>query len=192
MNPMAENYVQKLWQCQPVEGIKMSVQELRKRSGKFERRILWRNLREYAGALFAIVMFTYFFVQRHDLLYRIAFALFIASMFWIAVQLYRRASAKRMPTGMDASASLQFYRAELEKQRDVVRNVWPWYLAPLVPGFVALTIADVVSLPYPANLMKPALTDVIVAAVFFGVWKMNLRAARCLDRMINDLQPAEQ
>jgi hypothetical protein len=192
MNLTPENDAQKLWQCQPVEGMQMSIQEIRKRSGKLERRVLWRNLREYVAAVFAIIMFTYFFVERHDLLYRTAFALFIASMFWIAIQLYRRASAKRMPTGMDASTSLQFYRAELVRQRDVVKNVWPWYLAPLVPGFAALTLADVVSLPYPANLVRPLLTDVAVAAVFFGVWKMNLRAARCLDRMIGELGTAEQ
>jgi len=27
----------------------------------------------------------------------------------------------------------------------------------------------------------------VIAALFFGVWKMNLRAARCLDRMIREL-----
>ena len=79
---------------------------------------------------------------------------------------------------------------ELERQRDMVKNVWPWYLAPLVPGFVVLTFAYVVSLPYPKNVIAPLLVDALVAALFFAIWKMNLRAARCLQRSIDELDAA--
>ena len=79
----------------------------------------------------------------------------------------------------------------MERQRDVVKNVWRWYLAPLVPGFVVYTVAYALAFRRPASWAGLALLDVIIAAVFFGVWKMNMRAARCLQRKIDELRAVE-
>jgi hypothetical protein len=191
MNNHPHNPEQQLWQSQPVEGIQMSVDALRKRAGRFENRILWRNRREYLGCLIAAVLFAYFFAKTHDPLFRIAYALFIAGLGWVAIQLHRKGSAKSMPAAMGASTCLQFFRVELERQRDVVKNIWPWYLAPLVPGFVVLTIGNFLALPYPANLLGAVWLDGIAIAAFVVVWKMNARAARCLQRTIDELKAVE-
>ena len=169
----------------------MSAELLRKRAGKFERRILWRNVRETVASLFAICLFARFFATSHAVLQRATFALFIAAMLWIVIQLYRKGSAKKMPEGLDTLTSLRFYRAELERQRAVVKDVWWWYLAPLVPGFVVYTIGYAISFPRPAAWAGLALIDAIIAGIFYGVWKMNMRAARCLQRMIDELNAAE-
>jgi uncharacterized membrane protein YjjB (DUF3815 family) len=191
MNELPNNQAQQLWQSQPVEGIKMSADAIRQRAGKFESRILWRNGREYVGSLIAAVLFGYFSAKTHDVLFRIAYGLFIAGLGWVVIQLHRKGSAKRMPAALGSSTCLQFFRAELERQLDVVKNVWPWYLAPLVPGFVILTAAYMRALPFPAGLASAAWLDGIVALLFFLVWKMNRRAARCLQRMIDELYAAE-
>ena len=187
MNEPQDNSVQKIWQSQPVEVTPMSAEVIKKRARKFERRIWWRNAREYVGSVLGIALFGGFLVKTHDLLFRIAFGLFIAGMLWIVIQLRRKASARNIPIEADTSTSLRLYRAELERQRDVVKNVWPWYLAPLVPGFVAYTLAYAISFPRPLGWTRVGLLDAVIAAIFFGVWKMNLRAARCLQRMIDDL-----
>ncbi|MGO9088444.1 MAG: hypothetical protein ACLQBK_24825 [Candidatus Sulfotelmatobacter sp.] len=187
-----ENPVQKMWQDQPVEGVKMSAEMIHKRAAKFERRIVWRNVREYVASLIAAALFGYFFVTAHDVLSRITSGLFIAGLVWIVVQLHRKGSAKSMPAGVDTLTSLQLYRAELERQREVVSTVWSWYLAPLVPGFVVYTLGFAIRFPRPAAWAGLALIDAIVAAVFFGIWKLNMRAARCLERMIAELTAAEE
>jgi len=187
-----QNPVQKIWQDQPVEGIKMSAEEIHKRAGRFERKIRFRNVREYVASLIAVGLLGYSFLTAHGLLFRTTFALFIAGMVWIVVQLHRKGAAKSMPTGVDTLTSLRFYRAELERQLDVVSNVWSWYLAPLVPGFVVYTVGYAITFPRPAAWAGLAFMDLIVAALFFVVWKMNIRAARCLQRMINDLDSAAQ
>jgi hypothetical protein len=192
MNELPNNQAQQIWQHQQVEGIKMSADAIRQRAGKFESRIQWRNGREYLASLIAAVLFGYFFTITHDVLFRIAYGLFIAGLGWVVFQLHRKGSAKTMPAAMGSVTSLQFFRAELERQRDVVKNVWPWYLAPLVPGFVVLTVGYVMALPFPAGLASAALLDAFVAALFFGVWKMNARAARCLQRTIDELYAAEK
>jgi hypothetical protein len=33
--------------------------------------------------------------------------------------------------------------------------------------------------------------DAVIAGVFYVVWKMNVRAARCLQHMIDELKAAE-
>lgn len=192
MTDKPQTPVQNMWQSQPVEGIQMSIDEIRKRAGKFERTIRWRNAREYLGSLFSALLFGYFFYSTQDVVFRIAYGMFIVGLAWIVVQLRRKGSAKSLPTTMGASPALQYFRTELERQRDVVKNVWPWYLAPLVPGFVVLTVGYVRSAPYPKGLIAALLLDVFVTALFFAIWKMNERAARCLQRKIDELHAAER
>jgi hypothetical protein len=182
-----QNPMQKLWQDQPLEGIKMSAKELRLRAGKFERRIRWTNMRETVASLIAVGLFVYFLATSHDWLSRITFGLFIVAMLWIVGALYRKGSAKKLPEGADTQAGVRFYRAELERQYEVVKNVWWWYLAPLVPGFVVYTIGFAVKFPRPGAWAGLAVMDVIVAGMFYVIWRMNMRAARCLRRMIQEL-----
>lgn len=185
------NPVQKLWQDQPVEGIKMSAEEIRRRSGKFERRIRWRNIREYIASLIAAVLLGYFFATAHDVLSRVTFGLFIAALAWMMVSLYRKGSAKKLPEGVDTLTGLHFYRAELERQREVVRSVWWWYLAPMVPGFLVTTVGDMIKSPHLVTLAKVTIMDVCVLGMFVWVGKMNMKAARCLTRMIEELNGVE-
>lgn len=182
-----QNPVQKLWQDQPLEGIKMSAEEIRRRAAKFERRIWWRNMRETVASLIAMGLFVYFLATSHDWLSRVTFGLFIGAMAWIVGMLHRKGSAKKLPAGVDTLTGVRFYRQELERQYDVVKNVWWWYLAPLVPGFVVYTIGYAAKFPRPGAWAGLALMDAIVAAMFYLIWRLNLRAARCLQRMIAQL-----
>ena len=191
MTEQLDSPAQKLWQSQPVEVTKMSAEVLRKRALKFERRIWWRNAREYVGSVLSAIVFVYFILHTHDALSRIAYGMFIAGVAVIVIQLRRKGASRSMPGTMGASTCLQFFREELERQRDVVKNVWPWYLAPLVPGFVVLTVATVLAVPFPASLIKVVLMNAFVGAVFYLVWKLNVRAARCLQRTIDELYAAE-
>jgi hypothetical protein len=86
---------------------------------------------------------------------------------------------------------VQFFRGELERQRDAIKNVWPWYLAPMVPGYVMLTIAYAVSFPRPVRWIGAGAFDLFVVLLFIGIWKVNMRAARCLQRSIDELNVAE-
>jgi hypothetical protein len=189
LNLSEPNRAQQLWQSQPVEDLKMSTDVIRRRAGKFERRIFWRNVREYVSSLVASVLFAYFFATTHVVLFRVSYALFIAGLGWVVLQLHRQGSATSMPAAMGTSTCLQFFRAELERQRNVVRNVWSWYLPPMVPGFVVLTIGY--AAVKPKGVAAAAWLDAVVAVLFFVVWKMNQRAARCLQRMIDELYAAE-
>lgn len=178
---------QQIWQSQPVEGTKMSADVIRQRAVRFERKISNRNLRESIIALLVIAFFSYSFVTTPGTLLRITWLLFIAGMIWIIIQLRRKGTPKTMPGAMGNFSSIEFFRAELERQRDLVKSVWRWYLAPLVPGYFALNLACIFVSPRPPRWGALALIDVIFVVAFAAVWKMNQRAARCLQRTIDEL-----
>jgi hypothetical protein len=79
----------------------------------------------------------------------------------------------------------------LERQLEVVRSAWSWYLAPLVPGFVVYTIGYAVKASRLASWVGLALMDLGVAALFVWIWRMNQKAARCVERMIEELNGAD-
>jgi hypothetical protein len=192
MTELQNNPVQEIWQSQPVEVTKMSVEELRRRAGKFERRIRWRNIREYVASLIATGLMAYFYIGANDVASRVTFALFIAAMLWIVVTLHRIGSAKRTPLDVDTLTTHQFYRADLERQLAVVKTVWWWYLAPMVPGMIGCSVSYIMKPHHAAAWAGLALMNALFIVSFYGVWKLNMRAARCLERMINDLNAATQ
>jgi len=93
-----------------------------------------------------------------------------------------------MPMEVSSLTSLQFYRTQLERQREAVNTVWSWYLAPLIPGLLVYTVWSAIRSPRPAAWLGLALMDVVIAGMFYLIWKMNVRAARCLQRMIDELK----
>lgn len=192
MTELLDNSVQELWQSQPVEVTKMSVEELRRRARQFERKILWRNIREYVASLIAAGLMAYFYISVNDVASRVTFALFIAAMLWIVIALHHMGSVRRTPVDADTLTTQQFYRAALGRQLAVVKNVWWWYLAPMIPGCMACTVSYVMK-PHHAGAWAGLLfMNALFAVSFYAVWKLNMRAARCLERMIHDLNGGTQ
>jgi RNA polymerase sigma-70 factor, ECF subfamily len=106
----------------------------------------------------------------------------------IMVQLHRRGSARSVPAGVDAKASIVFHRSELERQRDALRTVWRWYLLPFVPGIAATQIAAGMDGGINRAIVITALCSV---ALFAGVWALNQWGARKLERKIQQLKALE-
>ena len=84
---------------------------------------------------------------------------------------------------------LEFFKRELERQRDLLQNVGKWYLGPLVPGLVIITIASARSNPGHLRHFALFLTvyGLFVVFLFVYIWKLNHRAARKLQRQIDEL-----
>ena len=170
----------------------MSADAIRLRAGKFERKIARRNLRETIAGVIVIVAFSYFLVMSNTILDRLTWGLFIAGMIWVIAVLHLKGAPETLPSDVGNAPCVDFFRSELERQRDLVKNVFPWYLAPLVPGYLALNAAWVFATPRVVSWTKLTLLDAFFAAVFVGVWLMNQRAARCLQRSIDRLPVIDQ
>ena len=189
MNESPNSTIKELWQCQPVEGIKMPIEEIRKRATRFERRIWRRNLREYVAGGIAAGLFVWFFLQNHHTLFRVGCGLMIAGLAYMSYQLHRRASARSMPGDLGAASALQFHRAELERQRDFISHIWRWYLGPLVPGLAAFSLISLTTAR--VHPILAVFINLFYVACLVLVWKLNAYAARCLQKRIDELNAAQ-
>src|SRR5581483_6845212 len=94
-----------LWQSQEGENATISLAEIRRQSTRFERRIWWRNLREYAAAAVVIGFSMYGLRLLHGW-DRLPALLTIAGTIYVVVQLHQRGSARSMPNDAGAMASI--------------------------------------------------------------------------------------
>ena len=189
-NQTPKDRMQDIWLCQPVEGTRMSIDEIRKRASKFERRLFWRNIREYVGGGIAIILFGNFFAHAHDTLSRIAFGTLMIGMVYVLVYLYRKGSSTGAAGADTGRQCVDFFVQELERQRDLTSNLW-WYLGPLAPGMVMLTISTLLHPRYPRSRWVMVVTDLAVVALSYAIIRLNAHASRCLQRQIDELREPE-
>lgn len=197
-NEPASIDMKEVWRSQTAESVRMSAAELRQRSQKLSKKVFRRNLREDLGAVIAVAIFGYYFWRFHTPLLRLGSSLIIVGTVYVVYQLHARGSARTMPAEMAIHTCLEFHRRELERQRDLLRSVWSWYILPVVPGVIVFVIGGAVAqaAANPGHLSLAAiifgLTVAIVFAVFFAVWKLNLWAAQKLQLKIDALISLEK
>lgn len=168
----------------------MSIDEIRRRAVKFEKRVIWMNLREYVAGAIGMVLMGYFLIRAHDTLSRIGFGLTMAGVAYALVHLYFKGRPGTASEQVGAQCA-NFFLDELERTRKLVDNLW-WYLGPLVPGLIVLTIAPALAHPQPAVLIRLGIADLFIAGVFVFVIRLNKRAARCLQRQIDELRALQE
>jgi hypothetical protein len=193
-NEPPPNDMRSLWQDQRTEPVKMSLDEIRKKAQKFQHRIRWRNLREYSAAVFVVGIFGFYIWHFHNLFHRIGSGLVIAGTLYVVSQLHKRGSARTAPTDMALTTCLDFHRRELERQRDLLRGIWSWYLGPLIPGLAVFTLGGATANPnHPLRAWTiTALNAALAALVFFLIGALNQKAARKLQRQIDELDTVER
>jgi Flp pilus assembly protein TadB len=187
-NEFPPDDLRNVWQNQPVENKPMPLEEIHHRAQRFEKRIDRRNLREYAGAAFGIAAYTFYIFKFHSLVVRAGSVMVIAGVLYVVVQLYRRASSGSLPEDFGVAASIEFHRRELVRQRDLLRSVWRWYIAPIVPGLAVFSAGTMA--PHSPFWVYLLLALFFVAA-FGGIVWLNRRAADRLDRQIAELDSLE-
>ena len=179
-----------IWQNQPVEPLTMSMEEIRNKAVKFERRIRSRNLRETVIAVALIPLFVLFLRWFPAPLARAGSVLNIAALVYVIWRMNGSAAPSRVPDGAGWENCIAFHRRELARHRDLLRTVWRWYLGPLVPGVVLFNfaiIAPKVRAGHPADWWRVLPSLALLIAWFIVVVRLNNRAADCLQRRIDEL-----
>jgi hypothetical protein len=79
---------------------------------------------------------------------------------------------------------VEFHRRELTRQRDLLRSVWRWYIAPIAPGLVIFSAGAASHAGSGSGFYRV----LVLYAVVFGfiVW-LNYRGSLRLDRQIAEL-----
>jgi hypothetical protein len=187
-----DRHMKELWQGQPTEGVRMSIEQVQASAGSFQRKIQWRNAREYVAAFVVVVFFGFQFVRTGDLGARMGFGLLIAGMCYMVWQLHSRGSWRAVPKDAALSSCIEFKRRELERQRDLLSHIWSWYLGPLIPGLAVLIVdfAFASQGRVRHNGLLVAAYSLFVAGIFIGIAKLNSRAASTLQKQIDELDEA--
>lgn len=162
--------------------------EVHASADKFYRKIRRRNLIEYAACILVVVAFSRnVFVLPH-LLQKIGSGWMVAATFYVAWQLHRRGSA--VSPGMAGEMPIcTFARRQLVRQRDLLRNIFWWYILPFIPGLALILIGNGQD-PEMAKHVAIWVRWVglgFIATVFAGVWWLNQMAARKLQRRIEEI-----
>jgi signal transduction histidine kinase len=150
----------------------------------FQSSVSSRNFFEYAACAAIIIAFGYLAARASSWIVQVGYALGIAAALFISWQLHARASVRSLPpTG--ALSALAFHRAELARQRDALRSVWGWYLAPMIPSFVVVALGRLLETPsdWPFEIASLA----VVGILLVGVLHLNLQGAEALQRDIEEI-----
>jgi hypothetical protein len=105
---------------------------------------------------------------------------------YVSAALYRRGRIGRQPETASTAAYVRAHAAALGRQAQLLESIWRWYLLPFVPG-VTLSYLDGAL----AALDRGATARVwlwllgawlLTWLVFYGIARLNRRAARALRR----------
>lgn len=188
-NEAPPNDIRKLWHEQGEEPFKISLEEIRGKARKYERKIRWRNAVEYVAIAAVVVFFGLSMLRLDNTLMRVGEGLCIVGGLYVAYQLHRRGSARAVPGDMALTSCIDFRRRELERQRDYLQGSWSWYLGPLIPGMVVIMLGG--AMANPGHLRHPRLFIAAYAGVcalaFFWVRQLHRRCARKLQGQIDEL-----
>ena len=177
--------LQALWQSQRRGEDGISLDEIRRRARRLERLVTWRNLAEYLAAAIVVPAFGWIGWTGPSVMIRAGAALMITATIFVVHRLHAQGAAASLPADLAGAGSLAFYRAQLERQRDLLRSVWSWYLLPFAPGWLLLLIGRARAQPERIASVRALAVEVAVCAV--GIHVLNRRAAARLQRRIDAL-----
>lgn len=173
-----------LWKNQPTEIKTMSLTEIQTRARKFQSQIFWRNLREYIATFAVCVIFGVFAARSDNTWLRLGCLLIIAAALFVSAFLFLNGRSNRS-VAPDAAACHDFHREALLRQRNLLRGVWLWYLAPFLPGLILFMWGQ--GQQEGVTLLRSGLVAGFVAFVFLGIGLLNQWAARRLQKEIDRL-----
>jgi hypothetical protein len=168
----------------------MTLAEIYAKARKFESRIQRRNAIEYVACGIVLVGFAPALLFGPNWMLRAGAGWIMLATVWVGWQLHRRASTAA-PAGPDETL-VDAYRRQLIRQREALRSVGSWYLAPLAPGLALMVVGSWFHTPKPGIPIERVYISILIYAVlcvalFVWIWRRNLRGAKRLQKMIDDL-----
>jgi hypothetical protein len=177
-----------IWREQPEEEVAVNLSQIVNRRTEE----LWASTRsEILMSIGAAVLFVAVMASRVELANSRVFQIGLAAVaVWVAISLYRfRRWAGRDRPSADAVASsgLEYYRRELERRRQHLRNVWIWHGPPLLASFMLIGIVAARAYRGFERLWSVLpLVLLLLGWTIFGVIR-RLRLAKALQSEIDEL-----
>jgi len=182
-----------VWQNQPKEPFKMSVDEMRLRARRFQRKARFKVVYSVAIGLSLCVSFGWNSIRAQELLSRMGFGLLSVWGIYAAYQAYKWIWPSSLPPDAPVSSSMEFYRSELERRRDYIRHVWR--RSGLTFCFLGLALALapalIASLHNPGLLVNALPFFVLLSIWFVAFFFGKKRGQNKLQQEIDELRTFE-
>ena len=185
MESNADTGILTLWQQQAGEEKTMPLDEIRTKAERLDAKTRrWR----VATAVLFVLLLTKLALEvwiQEGMLERAGDLLLMAALVYIAYR-YRKQRLAAPAVALGRTNCIDFYRAELLRQRDLSKDSWG-YLLPFVPG-IALALLD--------GGLEARSTSQLIALVasgvglFLGIAWWNAHTARRLQDQIDGLDPS--
>lgn len=119
-----ENEPQNIWQQQPTEAFTMSLEQLHRKAEQHERAARSTVLKATVIGLILCGWFAWGVTQVHELVSRIGLVILSLWSLYYPVHGYRWMWPSLRLREADAGTTVRRYRAELERQRNCLRDIW--------------------------------------------------------------------
>jgi hypothetical protein len=182
MNSHSEVEVLALWQQQAREEPIVPLDDIRAKAERLDRKS--RRWRAWTALLFIVLLIkgaVEVWLQE-AVLERAGDLLIMAALVYVAYR-YRKQRLAAPPVALGRTNCVEFYRAELLRQRDLSKDSWG-YLLPFVPGFTLAVFGGGFEHRPTSQIIAIIVFGV---ALFLGVHWWNVYTARTFQREIDAL-----
>jgi uncharacterized membrane protein len=188
------NDPQKIWQDQPTEAIKMSLDEIRRKVRKLQMKGRLAAVAWIVMGLALSVLFAHSAARPQEVVERIGLGMLSLWGLYGAYQGYRWIWPGTLAADAAMSASLGFYRKELERRHDYARHVWRRAGLTFCFAGLALVIlpALIGALRTPRLLVNAVPFFVLLAVWLVVFFSMRKRQQGQLQREIDELKALER
>lgn len=172
----SESGVHVMWEEQPRETQRISLEEIHARARRSETR---RRQSKTVGIVFFILLVIENSVEAiwpgQNIMERTGDLLIVAALFYISYEYRKYARVASRPEGLGRANCVEFYRAHLTYERNLARQS-SRYLLPFVPGVTLSLLSGVLNeVVSTARLIGIAAAGV---TLFMGIAWWNARSAR--------------
>lgn len=190
-----DNMSSMVWQSQPLEAPRISLEFVRHQVEKLDRGVRQRNYIEYVVAVLTMATWIAFVFLRpgvdwswpFSLVVRLGTSLVVLAVLYATWQWHRRHQILSIQHSDKVVQSLDGYRAELQRRRDFYIGRWRWYLLPYVPGVSVLLVGGLLFDPGPHRLRRHAVAGLGFLLATLHLWWLDKRGRQKYQRELDAL-----
>jgi hypothetical protein len=187
------NDPKKIWQDQPTEAIRMSLNEIRRKAHKLQMKARLAALAWFVMGLVLCVFFARTSANAHGVVERIGWGMLSLWGLYGAYQAYKWIWPGSLAANATMSTSLDFYRRELERRHDYVQHVWRRSgLTFCFAGLAVVIVPPLILLLRTPRLLMNVVPFFVLLAIWLAVFfPLRKRQQRNLQREIDELNALE-
>ncbi|HEX3950396.1 MAG TPA: hypothetical protein VHW95_11145 [Steroidobacteraceae bacterium] len=192
-----------LWQSQPLESPRISLQYIRRQAERLNsdirKELRWGYLGTAMGVA-ALALFTFapapvWSMARVPaalhLLVQLTALLVLIGAAYHTFQVHRRGKLQLMTQQEQVMQSLQTYRIALERRRDHFLSAWRWSLWPLLPSVAVVLGGELLFDERPGKSVRLGLSAVVCATAFLLAAWVSWRKGREYQKELDALGTLE-